>query len=186
MTERTTTASPAAAPAPDAAAPAIGAARHPLAHLLDDPRLTAMGLCHETHSGLIAAVEPGLAEHGFTSSSFEVLIRLARSDGHRLQMTELARQSTLSNSGLTRVVDRLEDGGLVRRVQDGSDKRVWYSELTVAGLDALLSSLPSHIETVDAVLTSVLEPDELEAFTGALRKIRAVVKPGADPALSPP
>ncbi|MFN8018307.1 MAG: MarR family transcriptional regulator [Acidimicrobiales bacterium] len=162
-----------------------GGATHPLAHLLDDPRLTAMGLCHETHSGLIAAVEPSLADHGFTSSSFEVLIRLARSDGHRLQMTALARQSTLSNSGLTRVVDRLEDGGLVRRVQDREDKRVWFTELTPAGLDALLSALPAHIEVVDEILTGVLDDDEMAAFERALRKIRAVVKPGADPELSP-
>ena len=184
MTERSTTERASSATAASDAPTVGAAARHPLAHLLDDPRLTAMGLCHETHSGLIAAVEPGLAEHGFTSSSFEVLIRLARSVGHRLQMTELARQSTLSNSGLTRVVDRLEDGGLARRVQDGADKRIWYTELTPRGLDALLSSLPDHIETVDAVLTSVLDASELEAFTAALRKIRAVVKPGADPELN--
>ncbi len=42
-----------------------------------------------------------------------MLIRLARSPDQRLRMTELAGQSTLSNSGLTRVVDRLLAAGLV-------------------------------------------------------------------------
>ena len=161
-------------------------ATHPNAALLDDPRITTFGLLHETHCGLLSAVEPAIAAHGFTTSSFEVMIRLSRSPEQRLQMTELARQSTLSNSGLTRVVDRLEAAGMVHRAQDQADKRVWYAVLTTTGMDAVLTSLPEHLASVDAVLIDVLTDDELEALTSALRKVRAAVKPGADPQLSSP
>ncbi|MCB0962500.1 MAG: winged helix-turn-helix transcriptional regulator [Acidimicrobiales bacterium] len=155
------------------------------ADLLADERLTAMGLLVETHAGVRGLVEADLARHDVPGSTFDVLIRLARSPGGRLPMTELAIQSTLSNSGLTRVVDRLLAAGCVERVRDRDDRRVWWAVLTPKGLDRVLAVLPDHLATIDASLTSVLDPEELRAFTAALRKIRAVVKPGADPANAP-
>ena len=54
---------------------------------------------------------------------FEVLIRLARTPGQRLRMSDLAAQTTLSASGLTRAVDRLEAAGLVDREACPTDRR---------------------------------------------------------------
>ncbi len=150
--------------------------------LLHDQRLTTLGLLLETHAGVRAVIDPELEVRGIPGSSFEVLIRLARSNGQRLRMTELAAQSTLSNSGLTRVIDRLVAAGLAERVPDRHDRRVCWAVITTAGLLQLLSVLPAHLRSIDQVLTEVLDPDELEAFTRALRKIRAVASPGADPA----
>ena len=45
------------------------------------------------------------------NQSFDMLIRLARSDGHQLRMSELAVQASLTPSGLTRAVDRLPAAG---------------------------------------------------------------------------
>jgi DNA-binding MarR family transcriptional regulator len=140
-----------------------------------------MGLLVEVHAGLRSAADPDLEAHGVAGSSFDVLIRLARSPEQRLRMTDLASQSTLSNSGLTRVVDRLLDAGLVERVRDGQDRRVFYAVLTPAGVQRVLDALPSHLAVIDRTLTGLLDPDERAAFEGALRKIRAVVKPGSDP-----
>ena len=86
------------------------------AELLSDPRLTTMGLLVEVHAGLRSAADPDLEAHGLAGSSCDVLIRLARSPEQRLRMSDLAAQSTLSNSGLTRVIDRLLGAGLVERV----------------------------------------------------------------------
>ncbi|WP_426572426.1 MarR family winged helix-turn-helix transcriptional regulator [Aquihabitans sp. McL0605] len=140
-----------------------------------------MGLLLETHAGVRSAIEPDLEIHGLNGSAFEVLVRLARSPMRRLRMTELAGQSTLSNSGLTRVIDRLTDAGLVSRAQHDGDRRVYYAVITPRGLSQLLAALPSHLHTVDKILTDVLSADELHAFETALRKIRSVVKPDADP-----
>lgn len=154
--------------------------------LLTDPRLTTMGLLVEVHAGLRRAADPDLEAHGLAGSSFDVLIRLARSPQQRLRMTDVAAQSTLSNSGLTRVVDRLLEAGLVERVRDETDKRVFYAVLTPAGLERVLGALPSHLAILDRSLTEVLDPEELAAFEAALRKVRAVVLPGADPAHATP
>ena len=156
---------------PDSTPPAI----------LDDPRLTTTGLLMEVTAGVRAAFEPDLVAHGLTGSAFDVLIRLARSPEQRLRMTDLADQSTLSNSGLTRVIDRLLHNGLVQRIRHERDRRVYYAAITHRGLDLVLGALPSHLETLDRALIDVLSPDELAAFEHALRKVRAVVKPGADP-----
>ncbi|MGN6694599.1 MAG: MarR family winged helix-turn-helix transcriptional regulator [Aquihabitans sp.] len=153
------------------------------AELLSDPRLTTMGLLVEVHAGLRSATDPDLEAHGLAGSSFDVLIRLARSPEQRLRMTDLAEQSTLSNSGLTRVVDRLLEAGLAERVRDERDRRVFYAVLTPAGRQRVLAALPSHLAVLDRTLTGLLDPDERAALEGALRKIRAVVKPGADPAI---
>lgn len=154
----------------------------PLPPLIDDPRLTTMGLLMETHAGLRAASDPDLEAHGLTNSAFDVLIRLARSPQQRLRMTELAGQSTLSNSGLTRVVDRLLGAGLVQRVRDDQDRRVFYAVITPAGEQRVLDALPTHLALISRTVVDVLDPDERAALEHALRKIRAVVKPEADPA----
>ncbi len=153
----------------------------PFPALLADPRLTTMGLLMETHAGLRAAYEPDLEAHGLTVSAFDVLIRLARSSDQQLRMTELAGQSTLSNSGLTRVVDRLLEAGLVLRRRDAADRRVFYAVLTPAGLQRVLDALPSHLAIIDRTVIEVLDADELAVLERALRKVRAVVKPEADP-----
>lgn len=149
--------------------------------LLADPRLTTMGLFMETHAGLRTVYEPDLEAHGLTGSAFDVLIRLARSSEQQLRMTELAGQSTLSNSGLTRVIDRLLGAGLVERIRDHQDKRVFYAALTPTGLQRVLDALPSHLAIIDRTIVSVLDTEELAALERALRKVRAVVKPEADP-----
>ena len=148
---------------------------------LDDPRLTAMGLLWETQAGLADVVTRDLGSLGTNVATFEVLIRLARSPRRRLRMTELATQSTLTNSGLTRLVDRLEAAGHVVREPAETDRRGFYATLTPSGLDAVLAVLPRHLDTIDRVLTGVLDPDELVVLLGALRKVRSVVNPGSDP-----
>ena len=64
-------------------------------------------------------------------------MRLARSPGRRLRMTDLAGQTSLSTSGVTRVVDRMDRDGLVRREACASDRRSSYAVITDAGLARL-------------------------------------------------
>lgn len=148
---------------------------------LDDPVLTALGLLVETCGGLHAIIAPELESFGFSLSAFEVVLRLARSPGGRLRMAELTAQCTLTSSGLTRVVDRLERAGLVVREPCPSDRRGFYAVVTPGGLEQLAKALPAHTATIRRCYTEILEPDELDTFVATLRKIRAVVSPGSDP-----
>lgn len=145
----------------------------------DDSRLTAIGLLTEVHAGLLGRFQPVLGAAGLSEIDFETIIRLARSPHQRLRMSDLAAQTGLSTSGVTRVVDRLERDGLVRREACASDRRASYAALTDDGRERLESVLPEHLRDIETCFTGLLGADELEAFLGSLRKIRAVVRPCA-------
>jgi MarR family transcriptional regulator, 2-MHQ and catechol-resistance regulon repressor len=145
----------------------------------DDPRLTAMGLLAETFTGMQAKILPALTEAGLSATDFDVLLRLGRSPGERLRMTDLATQAALSTSGVTRVVDRLESRGLVRRETCASDRRGAYAALTGPGRDVLTGVVSTHIRDIDRWFTGLLDPGQLDALLGALRILRDQVRPGA-------
>ncbi|GIH93883.1 transcriptional regulator [Planobispora siamensis] len=145
----------------------------------DDPRLTAMGLLAEVSTGLSAKTLPSLAAAGLSEIDFETLIRLARSPGQRLRMSDLAAQTNLSTSGVTRVVDRLEREGLVVRQACATDRRASYSAITEAGTSRLAEVLPQHLVDIEAWFTGLLAPDQLATFLDTLRIIRDAVRPCA-------
>src|SRR4051794_20121004 len=103
----------------------------------DDERLTVMGLLAETWAGLTAKTAAQLAEHGLGDVEFEVLLRLARSPEGSLRMSDLSAQTSLTSSGITRVVDRLVHMGSVHRRACTADRRTTYAVITDAGRERL-------------------------------------------------
>jgi len=156
--------------------------------LLDDERLTSLGLFFEAHDGLVRRISPQLASHGLPQGEFEALLRLSRTPGERLRMTDLAAQLRLSTSGVTRLVDRLHGRGLVVREACPSDRRSSYAVLTPAGRALVLETIDGHLALVDQWFVAVLTPEELAGLSAALRKVRDVVHPtaaaGADTAVA--
>lgn len=147
---------------------------------LNHPTLTTMGLFFEAHAGVTAvAVKRLEADHGLSGQPFEVLIRLARNPGRRLRMSDLALQTTLSASGLTRVIDRLVDAGLVTRESCPSDRRGSFAVLTDDGEARLLAAIPDHLEQLSEILDAAFTERERETFTKLVRKLRDVVHPHA-------
>jgi DNA-binding MarR family transcriptional regulator len=147
---------------------------------LHDGRLTAAGLLFEVAWGLLDRLDPQIGEHGLGRSEFEALLRLARSPEGRLRMTDLAAQTNLSASGLTRLVDRLQARGLVTRQADATDGRGLLAEVTAAGRALVLEVVPGHLELIQQWYVDALSPAQLEALTDALRAVRARVRPGAE------
>ena len=145
----------------------------------DDPRLTAMGLFIEVAEGLMARLDAVHAAHGLSGKDFDTLIRLARSPGRQLRLSDLAAQTSMSTSGITRVVDRLERTGSVRREPAPDDRRSSYAVLTEAGLEQLAADGPDTVETVQRWFTGVLDTEQLDGFLAALHRIRAEVRPDA-------
>lgn len=146
---------------------------------LDDPRLTAMGLLAETYKGLSSVLAPQIRSHGFGDTEFEVMLRLLRSQGHRLRMSDLAAQTALSTSGITRVVDRLERDGLVCRETCSDDRRGYWAALTEEGVSRITGTISGHTALLEDYFTGRLTDDELACLMRALRKVRDVVRPGA-------
>lgn len=146
---------------------------------LDDPRLTAMGLLVEVFEGVTERLDAVHASQGLSGNDFDTLIRLARSPGQQLRMTDLALQTSLSTSGITRVVDRLERKGLVRREACPHDRRSFMAVLTDEGSERVHATLPPLLETIERWLTGPLSAEQLDAMMNGLRTVRDTVRPGA-------
>lgn len=149
------------------------------AHL--DERITAFGLLAEAYAGLVARFSTQLAQHGLLLTDFEVLVRIARSPQQRLRMTELATQVSLTSSGVTRVIDRLERNGLVRREACPEDRRGMWAAVTDEGMSRLDTALPGHLELISAHFTDRFTAEELAQLIVRLREIRDDVNPSAAP-----
>lgn len=147
--------------------------------LFDDPRLTAVGLFMEAHQGLSAKLAPRLHGHGLSETEFEVLLRLERTPGRRLRMSDLSAQTSLSTSGITRVVDRLERDGLVVRESCDTDRRGTWARITDSGTERIAAVISGHLDDVDRWFTGLLSPSQLDALSRALRVVRDAVHPDA-------
>jgi MarR family 2-MHQ and catechol resistance regulon transcriptional repressor len=143
-----------------------------------------MGLFAEAFSGLSARLSEQLATHKLGGVEFEVLVRLARSPNRELRMTDLAAQTQLTTSGITRVVDRLEKVGLVCRRACPTDRRSSYAVITDAGRSRLAEALPGHVELIEHWFTGRLDPERLDLFLDSLRTLRDAVRPGATSGVS--
>ena len=84
------------------------------------------------------------AEHGLSASAYEVLMFLADAPDHRMRMSDIADRVLLSRSGCTRLVDRLEELGLVSRCAAGTDGRGLYAQLTGAGVEKFAAARITH------------------------------------------
>lgn len=147
--------------------------------LFDDPRLTTASLFFEAHDGLLAKLAPSLAKAGLSFLDFNALMRLSRSPGGRLRMTDLASQTLLSTSGVTRVVDRLQRAGLVLRESSPDDRRSTYAVLTPEGEGRLREALADHLEGIERWFTGLYAPRRLRELTADLRTLRDAVHPDA-------
>lgn len=154
--------------------------------LLADPRLTAVGLLVEVYGELTARLSAVHASHGLAGNEFDALIRLARSPGCRLRLSDLAAQTGLSTSGITRIVDRLERRGLLERASRPGDRRICLAVLTRHGQDTVLADIPELLDAVDASLIGPLTRRQLDALLDALRALRDTLRPRAVAGARPP
>lgn len=138
-----------------------------------EPLIEAFGMLLETHNELVHHLTRGLDDSGFPSIPWVgVLVRLSRSPDHRLRMTELARDMTMSTSGLTRLIDRVEQSGQVRREACPSDRRGLWCVLTDEGAAVLEAALPQHRDDLRRLIGEVLDPGEIDQLTNLLRRLR--------------
>jgi DNA-binding MarR family transcriptional regulator len=138
----------------------------------DDPRITAFGLLLEAHAGLSGVLGRELEDAaGVSLPWYEVLLRLGRSPARRMRMSELADSVALSASGLTRLVDRMEAAGHVRRERCPSDRRGAFAVLTDAGAKTLESATQVHLRGLQRHLVAQLTDEELATLVTTLGKL---------------
>jgi DNA-binding MarR family transcriptional regulator len=86
----------------------------------------------------------------------------------------------LTASGVTRLLDGLEQAGYVDRDACASDRRVTYAVLTDAGLEKVRTASESHIADLRAFFESRFSAEELDQLVALLDRLPldAVPAPG--------
>jgi DNA-binding MarR family transcriptional regulator len=111
------------------------------------------------------------ADHGLTMSDFDVLIQLYHAPDHAMRRVDIARQVLLTPSGITRLLDGLERGGLVGKRSCDSDARVSYAVLTEEGLRRVEAARSSHHADVDELFGAALHATEREQLGELLSRL---------------
>jgi DNA-binding MarR family transcriptional regulator len=139
---------------PDCPEPPAGrAAPGARAGRASDPAVAAWRDLAASYATATAALEHELSKrHGLGVSEFEVLDRLAERPERNFRAQELAGAVHLSQSALSRLIDRLEKHGLVERCLCGEDRRGIYVTLTRAGQQRHAEAVPTHRDVLAAVL----------------------------------
>jgi DNA-binding MarR family transcriptional regulator len=121
------------------------------------------------HARIEARLERVLQfEHELSVSEYGVLELLSRQVEHHLRMNQLATAMALSQSATTRLVNRLEDRGLLVRYLCPTDRRGIYSEVTAAGFELLGKARPTHNATLAAELAEASRNPELAHLVAAV------------------
>ncbi|CAG9195204.1 MULTISPECIES: MarR family winged helix-turn-helix transcriptional regulator [Paraburkholderia] len=111
-----------------------------------------------------------LAELGITSQQASVLFMVA--SGKCLLAAELAREYGIDASAVTRLVDRLEKRGLLKRVRSSEDRRAVRLALTPEG-EAIARRMPAIFTSVTETLAAGFTPEEVGFLKNMLRRVLA-------------
>jgi DNA-binding MarR family transcriptional regulator len=115
-----------------------------------------------------------LADHGLTINDYEALYLLSQAEGGRMRRVDLAYRLLLTPSGVTRLLEGLEEAGLVARASCPSDLRVTYAQLTDAGAAALERASCEHERSIAALLQEHLSDAEIAVLAEILGKLPGV------------
>ncbi|MFG1925311.1 MarR family winged helix-turn-helix transcriptional regulator [Cryptosporangium sp. NPDC048952] len=111
-----------------------------------------------------------LRSQRMSMSEYFVLMLLSETPGRRLRMSELAAKCTLSLSGVSRIVTRLERSDLVVRERACADGRGWDAVLTDAGFRRLEEAWPDHLASVRRHLFDHAEGLDLRSVTAVMER----------------
>ena len=146
----------------------------------DDERLQLMGLIVRTHRRLTDTLGRELEDAvGIPLVFFDVLIHVGAAPERRLTMSRLSGDVSLTTGGVTRLVDRMAEAGLVARENCANDRRSVYVVLTPQGQAVLDRAVAAHVESIERHLMAPLGARDRVALQVALTK---VLEAGAGPA----
>src|SRR5438045_9728540 len=134
--------------------------------------LRAWRLYFESALALVDVLDAELErDAGIPLRWYDVLVHLEETP-EGLRMNELAERILYSKSGFTRVVDRMEEAGLVRRVHPENDRRSILVVLTEHGRTTLEHARRHHRHANEQHFSRHLTDTDIKALTRALGKLR--------------
>jgi DNA-binding MarR family transcriptional regulator len=145
-----------------------------------DPRLAPWRAFLLAHARIVRRLDEELrAEHDLTIGEYDALVTIAQAPDRRIRMRQLADEVILSKSGVTRLIDRLVDDGLVERGACLSDARGAEAVLTERGLARIRAASTTHLRGIHEHFLTVIEASDLDAVERTMTSIARHA--GSDP-----
>jgi DNA-binding MarR family transcriptional regulator len=142
---------------------------HSVAHLMGRVRVELLAALDRELSA-----DPQLSELGVTSAQFVVMVRLVgnenRGNESRKSASDLCKELSYDAGAMTRMIDRLEKKGLVRRMRCMKDRRLIYLEATALGRAAYPRMLEMSVAVQNRFLRG-LDKAQVEQLTNVLNRM---------------
>jgi DNA-binding MarR family transcriptional regulator len=123
----------------------------------------------ETAHALRKAFDRRAVGLGVTRAQWKVLFKLSRTPG--LRQSELADMLDIEPITLSRIIDRVEEAGLVERVADPADRRAWRLHVT-ARAQPLIEKLRALADQMIAEAFAGIDPEHIEITRQVLGRVR--------------
>jgi DNA-binding MarR family transcriptional regulator len=138
------------------------------------PHGDAWGALTRTHAAIVQRLQEALTGSGFPPLPwYEVLATVAEAPEQRIKMGDLAEALVITRGGLTKLVDRLVNAGLLERTFCETDRRVSYATLLPAGRDLLAEMRPVVIAELEVAFSANLSVAQAEKLRESLERVRA-------------
>jgi DNA-binding MarR family transcriptional regulator len=118
--------------------------------------------------------------HGLTINDYEALLHLSQAERSAMRRIDLAEKLVLTPSGVTRLLDGLQEAGYVCKGSCESDARVTYAVLTDAGRDKLHEASSSHLASVTMLFRERYSETELETLAELLGRLPGAATDGSE------
>lgn len=142
-------------------------------------KASAWALFLTAHSVLVQQIETRLSDVGLPALGwYDVLWGLERAPEQKLRMSDLADEVVLSRSNLTRLVDRLEEAGLVKRERSEEDRRGAYAVLTEAGKRVRAKMWPVYQRGIQDLFEGQISDEEADVISTVLSRVLAAARAG--------
>jgi DNA-binding MarR family transcriptional regulator len=115
-----------------------------------------------------------LRPRSLTINDFEALMHLSRAEEYRLRRVDLVELLMLTPSGVTRLLEGLQEAGLVENVGCEDDARVTWARLTQEGVEMLECVGVTHAERLRRLFRDTLSEDEVVQLSELLGKLPGV------------
>jgi DNA-binding MarR family transcriptional regulator len=133
---------------------------------LNTAQNTAWRLFLKTHAVLLAQIEQTLKQSNLPDLSwYDVLWALEEAPDHRLRLHELADALVLQRSNLTRLVDRMEQAGFVKREICDRDRRGAFAVITKEGLALRQQIWQVYSKSIHQHFAQRLSDEQITALT---------------------
>ena len=144
-----------------------------------DPRLAPWRAFLLAHARVSRRLDEELrAEHDLSFAEYDALLTIAQAPERRIRMGLLAEEVLLSKSGVTRLIDRLVNDGLVERSACLADARGAEAVLTAEGLDRLRAASRTHLRGISEHFLAVMDQADLDTLERSMGAVARQAGPG--------